>query len=114
MTDFQRFELAVRLWVQRLGLLDWEIHIEEVGFSKAERDVYARVHPQFQQRLALIQWNRRNKLVHDTPEHIALHEVLHVLLSSVTQLAAAAGTVDHVAVDAEEHSVIKRLMKLLG
>lgn len=113
MSDFQRFRNAVYFWSEHLGLLDWEIHVEEAVLKKAHADNIALVHPNWQQHLALVLWNKRNKNIIGTPEEIALHEVLHILLAAHAGLAAAAGTTEHVAVDAEEHAIIKRLMHVL-
>lgn len=115
MTDFQRFELSVRLWADKLGLHDWEIHVAQVAFPRVRKDCAATAWVNYQQRLAKIEWNSRNTAeVLGTPESIGMHEVLHVLLAAVTGLAASTGNVQDVAVDAEEHAVIKRLMRLLS
>lgn len=113
MTEYQRFERAVHRWAEVLGLLDWEIHVEEVAFKKAQAGNIALVHPNWQQRLALVLWNKNNKDIIGTPEQIALHEVLHIVLAAHSGLAAAAGTTEHIAVDAEEHAIIKRFMRAL-
>lgn len=111
--EYRRFHGAVYFWLDRIGLKDWEVQVQCVPFGRRYRDTYARVLANWQNRVALIQWNGTSASLDESPEDIAKHEVLHVLLSASLNLAALAGCTDAPAVDAEEHAVIRRLMKLL-
>ncbi len=109
---FRRFKREINFWVAELGLFDWEIKVEQVKFAKKDRGL-ARVSMNPQQRSALVQWNSRGKQDWNTPEELALHEVLHILLNAMVFSAVQTGGNSSAWEDAEEHAVLKRLMRVL-
>lgn len=111
--NFTRFKVAVEFWLGRLGLHDWHVHVSAVRFEKAWRDMKARVHLNWQNRIAEIQLNTANKDFSEPVEDLAKHEVLHILLAPALYGAATMQSGDHPIVDSEEHAIIRRLMKLL-
>lgn len=116
--EYQRFTTAVDFWLCKIGLTDWEVLVESRHLGSKHKTVRACVHLNWQQRHAVVQWNtgyKSDKMIgaETSPEEVAKHEVLHILLNACLNLAALHQSVDAPDVDAEEHAVIKRLMKLL-
>ena len=111
--EYIRFKTAVYFWLDKIGLNDWTVTVESVRLGRKMKLVYARVCMNWQNRVAHVQWNASSASLDEEPEDIAKHEVLHILLNACLNLAAHEGDVNACSVDAEEHGIIRRLMKLL-
>lgn len=112
-TDEQKalFELCVNQYAAILNLKNWRI---EVSDKPAAKGCFSDVSVSLPDRAACIRigkdWQTKeitNKLIRE----IAVHEVLHVLLSEVI---SAASNRDTAATEAAEHSVILTLEKILA
>lgn len=111
MSDWSdRFESACRNWQATLGLTDWTIHFK-VAPAKEDR-VEAMVEYEVEDRHATL-------TAYDgaatglTPERVALHEILHLLLADALAMAATRGHAEHVDVAREEHRAIERLLNVI-
>ncbi len=111
--EYQRFKSAVYFWLDKIGLHDWTVTVGQKGFGRKMHCVYARVSTNWMNRIAHIEWNTSSASLDEEPEDIAKHEVLHILLNAALSLAAVHQDISSPAVDAEEHAIIRRLMKLL-
>lgn len=112
MTEFQRFREAVNLWVQKLGLLDWDILVVEARL----KGVHAQVNTNHMARAATVTWNSRQPKGEfaAVPEDVALHEVLHILLEPALYSAVQSDDLNSVEIASDEHAIIQRLCKVLG
>jgi hypothetical protein len=100
-----QFEAAVRKLQVDLGLLDWAFRFETVEGDDTKA---AEVNMDRDSREAV--FTAYTKGEHpDTPERIAFHESLHVLVNEMQELAAERGNHDHRDVAREEHRFIERM-----
>lgn len=116
---FEVFEPACRAWIDRLGLHDWAVTIERTWrLTQADEQTRARTYMNWTQRAARVVWNENYRqptdyVIAQTAEQYALHEVLHIATNTLVQVAVERRDVDAPEVDAEEHALIRRLMRAL-
>jgi hypothetical protein len=104
-----RFEKACREWQTKLGLLDWSFRFEAI---KGDSTKHAEVNMDHDAREAIFTFYTRGQ--HDySPERLALHECLHVLLVETLEAAVLRANIDHRDVAREEHRAIERLVNVL-
>lgn len=109
----QEFAESVVYWVDRFGLSEWsyEIKQEQLGNGRL-----AEVNIERKGKLALFQITHvceGDYAIDQSPKALALHEVLHLMLSDYGWLAAKArDDLDDVVI-AHEHEIIHRLMRFL-
>ena len=108
----ERFYSACAHWVSTLGLTEWRVQFHE--FHEPD-EAYARVVPEFESCLCSFGWNTAGSDLGDmkSPEQIAKHEVLHVLLHRLICVAAETRKPFGSIVNSEEHCVIQRLLGVL-
>jgi hypothetical protein len=110
----EAFVLYVREWQERLGLSDWRISVSSKPAARANMAEVASV--DYQARLAVIRIGTDFGSAHvgdESLEQVALHEVLHVFLKSIIEIAGdEACPADVLA--SEEHRVIHVLVGLLA
>ena len=97
------FENEVRTWVDRLGLKDWYVDFKLDGTAT---DTEAQVEHDRNSRHATFTYFTASKKSY-SPERLALHEVLHLLMADVIP-ADCSGDVAR-----EEHRMIERLLHVL-
>jgi hypothetical protein len=117
--DFAEFEKHCNEWINRLGLHEWEISVCQEDLPRDDESVSHRAYMNWTQHKARLVWNSAYRLpIEHTAIPIerrdALHEVLHVLLNPMLQVAASRGDADCKEVDALEHAVINRLLKVMA
>lgn len=117
--NFQRFRHTVEKAVQALGLTDWNIEVRQQLLSLSDHETIARTGMNWTARTARILWNINHifdadSLEERTPEHYAWHEVMHIALNAFMYTAYLSKDIDSDNVIAEEHALIRRLMKALG
>jgi hypothetical protein len=100
-----RFEKEVRRLQAELGLLDWCFLYER---KKGDGSISAEVNMSRQAREAVFTIYLFNQT--DSPERIAYHEVLHVLLYEPLKEAAHRKSYKHREVGVAEHRAIERLV----
>lgn len=105
-----RFEAACREWQARFGLLDWAFRFEVV---KSPSTKHAEVNMDHEIREAIFTFYTSGKPVY-TPERLALHECLHVVLVEVLEVTAQRACITHRDVEREEHRAIERLTNVIG
>lgn len=111
--DFEKFCKEADVWVKRFQLNDWEIHyvwrdLEDGVGAKTSYDTAAMC--------AEIALNHKQEAMsrqyEKTPEEYAKHEVIHLLLAPLTDLAESRFcTQDQLT--SVEHALVQKLMKLL-
>jgi len=116
--DFAEFKKHCNRWIDRLGLSDWEISVCKDELSREDESVSHRAYMNWTQHKARLVWNAAYRTPVDhtaqpSESRDALHEVLHVLLNPMLQMAASRGDADCKEVDALEHAVINRLLKVM-
>ena len=110
MTDLAaRFEAACREWQVKLGLLDWSFRFRsEAGDGTKD----AEVDMDHDAREATFTYYTDGEHAY-TPERIAIHECLHVVLVEILEVAILRCHVEHPDVEREEHRAIERLLNVL-
>lgn len=103
-----RFEKRVRRLQVDLGLLDWCFIFERV---KESGTFVAQVDMDRQCREAI--FTVYLKAHRDSPERVALHEVLHVVMNEPQELAAERGNHNHKDVGIAEHIAIERMLNFI-
>lgn len=115
MDDFTRFHDAVELWMARLGLGDWIWQVRQEDLGPDLDTTRARVSLNWVQRKAGFVWNTgwrgaRDVTIVEPPEAQGFHEVVHVMLCSLVNVAVARGENANETL-AEEHAIIQRLAR---
>ena len=100
---YDLFENAARQWIDRLGLKDWHVDFK---LDEEGTDAEAQVEHDRNSRHATFTYFAAAKKSY-SPERLALHEVLHLLMADVIP-ADCSGDVAR-----EEHRVIERLLHVL-
>lgn len=100
-----RFEREVRRLQKKLGLTDWCFIYKR---KKGDGGTSAEVNMSRECREAVFTAYLHDQT--DSPERIALHEVLHVLYYETLQEAAHRGSYTHREVANQEHRAIERLV----
>lgn len=109
-TFFRRAALKV---IARLGLQDWNIEFDHAPDAPGD-STYARVEWDANARCACITLTTDWLATTVTPwrlTRVATHEVLHLMLADLCALAKRGSSRDEI--DRTEHTVIRRLEKLL-
>lgn len=106
-----KFAAYLELWQDRLNLKDWRIEQHQ---SKASRGALAQVQRSFPDRLAAwrlgTDWGPVSPTDHEL-ESTAVHELLHVLVCEVVELASKKA--DDETLMAAEHRIVNTLERLL-
>ena len=115
--SYDAFERECKRLIKTLPLDDWII---EVGHTRDEESNWsARTYFNGTQKAARVVWNDNcvckstDVRVVYTAKYIALHEMLHILLHSLIFTAIEQKSMECSLVDAEEHALINKLVKLL-
>lgn len=85
-TQFDIFKAECLRQIERLGLKDWDIVITDT--EKIDNDENAEVDSNPKGRVALIKWNPRNTPKYCDPVVCAKHEIAHVLLLPLSDIAS--------------------------
>lgn len=103
------FDAYIFKWQQLLNLNDWRI---ERG-SLSVKNAMASVEFNPPARLAIYRLGDfgHEQITHESLEHTAIHELLHVLLFDLIEVASGKSTNDEV--ESAEHRVVNVLEKLL-
>lgn len=111
--DFAVFEAKVRELIHLFGMYEWHLTIthEQIGdrvcaqtqYNIVAKTASIRLTKQAEGDFGLL-WE---------PERLAVHEVLHLVLSEFCETAAMLGSSTHALVVAQEHGVLNRLMRAL-
>ena len=105
----ERFEASCREWQAKFGLFDWAFIF---AVEEGDETKFAEVDMCHDAREATFTYY--TKIEHrDAPERLALHEVLHVLLNEMLEMAILRCHPEHKDVEREEHRVIERLLNAL-
>lgn len=109
----EAFKAYVRVWQEKLNLLDWRIYVSSKAAAKSDAAVADMI--DIEARLARIRLG--NDLGDDTVdertvEELALHEVLHVFLREFKSFAEEPGA-NPADVNSAEHRVIITLTNAL-
>lgn len=110
-SQISEFDAYVAKWQRELGLLGWRI---ERGKKPAQRGAMAEVECQLEPRLAIYRlgdW-AGDEINSESLSKTALHEVLHVFLFDLIEVARDAKA-DDVVLGATEHQVINVLERLI-
>lgn len=115
--DFEIFTSECEYFVELLGLTDWKIYYTHELWSN---DSYANCDLNIPARVATINlstdWNEGKKTKEELNyilKEIALHEVCHILLSDLCQLALSKYIKSSDEIDSIEHVIIRRLERAL-
>lgn len=103
-----RFEKRVRKLQVELGLLDWCFSYKT---AKEDGTMVAQVNMDRECREAVFTVYLKSH--RDSPERIALHEILHVIMNEPQELAAERGNHNHKDVGIAEHVSIERLVNFI-
>lgn len=116
---FDEFEQAARDTIALLGLTDWRITIERAWLEPGDAEVRARAYLNCRQRAARLAWNMNHQLDDRasvgmlSPAEAGAHEVLHLAVNALVNIAAHRGDVEAMEVDNEEHALIQRLLPVV-
>lgn len=116
---FDEFEQSARDAIALLGLTDWRVTIERAQLDPGDAEVRARVYLNFRQRAARLAWNMNHQLDDRasvgmlSPAEAGVHEVLHLALNALVNIAAHRGDPEAMEVDGEEHALIQRLLPVV-
>ena len=105
----KRFEDSCCQWGAKLGLLDWAFSFRS---ESGDGMTCAKVDIDRDSREATFTAYTNAKQGY-SPERIALHEVLHVLLNEMQEVTVERGNIEHRDVVREEHRAIERLLNLI-
>jgi hypothetical protein len=109
----EAFKLYVKAWQEKLGLMDWRVHISEKHASKT---TMAEVHDcDHEARLATIRLGRDfggTPVDEQSIEATALHELLHILMHEFKTLCQA-DRQDETAINSAEHRIIHTFEHIL-
>lgn len=117
--SYEEFHSATLKWIDAFGLTDWLIDVEFSDLGPESQNTAARTYTNWTQRNARIVLNSTfqipgHRTCHErNADALALHEVLHVVLTVLGNTAAAAGDYTADRVDSEEHAVIRRVMRAM-
>ncbi len=117
-SEFGQFESACYAWIRRFGLTDWNVEVRFAPLGDCDENVRARCLTNWVQRSAAIVFNsgwraRGDQVAGETLDALALHEVSHLLLSTLVNLCAEQRDAYCNPVDSEEHAVIRKLQRAL-
>lgn len=107
---FAAYRKACLKWQQLLGLQDWRLMFELDRTSAA--DLNARVLYNVRTRAAKLVYCAKSN-TEQSIERLALHEMLHLLVADMLELAGERGDGSHPEVVKEEHRLVERLLKVL-
>lgn len=112
LNHFAIFKKECERWIDRYGLKDWHIYFKH---SEIEHEVCARAEADLENRLARITLNTEWEEVEPTRANLqsaAYHEVCHILLHRLTELALLRGNLAEI--ENEVHVIIRRLENAVG
>lgn len=105
----RRFERSCLKWREAFGLYDWAFRFK---VKKGNDTKAAEVDMDRDAREAAFTFYTKGRHP-DSPERLALHEVLHVILNEAQEIAAIRGNHEHKDVEIEEHRAIERLVNVI-
>lgn len=111
--DFKGFEGAVWFWASRLGVTGWLIDVKHRLLDNAK----ARTYIDATARTACICLTTTHNYDYNdgmTLNELALHEVLHIMLTDFSLTVEKLGDADHDLVISKEHDIIHRLVEALN
>ncbi len=109
----QQFEQFLRKWQEKLNLMDWRINLSPSRHKGVMAVVYKM---DFEQRQATIRLGNdfgADPVCDETLEATAVHELLHVLLCELLELARDTGAQQGDALRSAEHRVVNTFERLL-
>lgn len=112
-SDFARFERAVRDYMSALGIHDWAVTIQHDQIGEG---IMAQVQYKALGKSACFRLTKHTEFdygLDKTPERLALHEVLHLLLADFCETSAKLADSTHDLVIAREHEVLHKLMRVI-
>lgn len=111
---FSIFKKECRYWIDKFGLKDWDITFRQMSIESDDLDSVtgAECVADFRNRVAALilqaDWGNVVKVTNQIVKAMAFHEVCHVLLWSLMQLALQRSvTVEEIKT--ETHAIIRRL-----
>ena len=107
---FAVFEAAVRKWVDRFGLRDWDIDVKRGRCGGDEFAICERGEQHAGDITLSTRWGK--PVTDELLERCAIHEVCHLVLADFAK-AAEARFVREGEIDEQEHTVIYRLENVL-
>lgn len=116
--DYETFRRECLRLLDVMQLSDWQIEVDAINDSEVAWT--ARTYFNNSAKAARIVWNKNSistptdiRTAH-TSKYVALHECLHILLHSLVFTAVDQKDMSSVLIDAEEHAVINRIVRLLA
>jgi len=112
--DFNLFKSECQKWIERLGLISWDIYYEFIDME----DTYGTLSSNYTGRLATIRLSKtfpkpyENRPLKFEIKRTALHECLELLLSPLNELASDRNFSED-DYEKERHSVIRTLENIL-
>lgn len=88
--DFESFQRYCHLWADRFGLLDWQIRYEHRSHNRDGRKFFATTDAHPHSRLAVVALSVSWPGLTVTAERLdstALHEILHIVLAEMEEVA---------------------------
>lgn len=110
---FGWFKDAVNRWQKELGLTDWNIQLRHEALESALATTYANNAGAVATIALNTSWNELDIPTKERIERVALHEVIHVLLSDLSYLAECRYTSKE-EIDVAEHKTVRRLEQVLA
>lgn len=111
--DFDEFRGAVYRYMGEFGMNDWVVTVQHDQIGEG---VMAQVQYRALAKSACFRLTKHTEFDYgfDTdPKHLALHEVLHLLLADFCETAAKLADPCHDLLIAREHEVLHKLMRVI-
>ena len=114
--EYKAFILGVKHWMDAFGLTEWtpdfeHEHLDGGTLAQVQFDCQGKG-CRFTYAKSVNTDAIQAKAVINSPERLAIHEVLHLLLADLTYTASLR-SIDEAVLIGREHEVINRLMRIL-
>lgn len=111
--DFAEYERLVRVWLQRFGLTDWQVmfDLEPVESGQDMRSASVRMAVEIRKAMFILRYGGGGKR-QSSIERLAVHEVIHLAVADLLDVAGRRGE-EHPDAVREEHKLIERLIPVL-
>lgn len=110
---FDRFESSVNYWMNRLGLTEWNYSVEHTQLSDGVSACVDYNNKSKNARFSLTAFCSGDFAFEADVQALALHEVLHLMLSDFCWVSAQAKDDFADVVISHEHELINRLLKVI-
>lgn len=110
--DFEQFKKECAIWIEKLGLIEWSVHYDHQHIEGSYAETAWKLSAGVATITLSTYWDDLRPKTEDAIRRLALHEVLHVVMSPLYAEASERYT-NPLALDTAEHLIIRRLENTL-